>query len=122
MLRLGNGYRHRLELLRGPLIAIKYSLILSNVSCGNHSPVWLNAFSPAKTSNHSIFFSPLYAFSTAASITREAAAQISGPIPSPSMKGITGLFGTFKYAVFYYNFTVSHECCLLIIINHRTAA
>ena len=25
--------------VKGPLTAIKYSLIVSNVSCGNHSPV-----------------------------------------------------------------------------------
>ena len=31
---------------------------------------------------------------TLASMTREAAAHISGPVPSPMMKGMTGLSGT----------------------------
>lgn len=30
--------------VNGPLIAIKYSLIVSKVSCGNHSPVSSYAF------------------------------------------------------------------------------
>src|SRR5699024_3840562 len=35
-------------------------------------------------------FAPLYAFSTAASRTFFAAAQNSGPVPSPSINGIIG--------------------------------
>src|SRR5207247_6559496 len=49
---------------------------------------------PAKTSNQEIFFLPPKAFSTAASNTRWLAAQMSGPVPSPRMNGITGLSGT----------------------------
>ena len=37
------------------------------------------------------FFFPPYAFSTAASITRTLAAQMSGPVPSPRMNGNHGL-------------------------------
>ena len=44
--------------VRGPFIPTKYLLNESRVSWGSHSPVWLNAFSPANTSNHSIFFEP----------------------------------------------------------------
>ena len=36
----------------------------TSVSAGSHWPVWLNAFSPASTSSHSIFFLPPYALST----------------------------------------------------------
>ena len=82
--------------VNGPLIPTKYSAIVFSVSFGSHSPVRLNAFSPASTSNHSTFRSPPYAFSTAASKTRCAAFQISGPIPSPSINGITGFAGTRK--------------------------
>src|SRR5690606_20229190 len=53
-------------------------------------------FSPAYTSFQTISFSPAYAFSTAASNTLCAAAQISGPVPSPSINGIIGLFGVFN--------------------------
>ena len=56
----------------------------------------MKAFSPAKTSSHSIFLFPSYAFSTAESKTRTAAFQISLPMPSPSINGIIGLSGTFK--------------------------
>ena len=77
----------------GPLIEIRYSLITSVVSCGNHSFVISNAFSPAYTSAHAIFFDPLKAFSTAASKTLTDAAHRSGPIPSPSIKVTIGLSG-----------------------------
>ncbi len=82
--------------VRGPLIATVYSLMSSIVLSGSHSPVSSNAFSPVSTSCHIIFFSPLYAFSTAASNTICDACQISGPIPSPSMNGIIGSFGTIR--------------------------
>ena len=95
--------------VKGPLIAIKYSLINSKVSLGSHSPVWLNAFSPAKTSFQTILRSPLYAFSTAASRTRTEAAQMSGPVPSPSIKGTIGLFGTFNTP----SLTVIFSPCML---------
>jgi hypothetical protein len=41
-----------------------------------------------------IAFFPPYAFFTAASSTRCDARQMSGPVPSPSMKGMIGSFGT----------------------------
>ena len=40
--------------------------------------------------------SPLYAFSTAASTTLIATGLISTPMPSPSMNGMIGFFGTLK--------------------------
>ena len=43
--------------------------------------------------------SPPYARSTAASKTRLAARQMSGPVPSPSMKGMIGRSGTFRSLV-----------------------
>ena len=68
--------------------------MISNVSLGSQFPVLLKAFSPAKTSFQIIFLFPLNAFSTAASKTLTEAAQISAPIPSPSIKGIIGSVGT----------------------------
>ena len=44
-----------------------------------------------------IFFVPLYAFSTAESITFLLTGQISIPIPSPSIKGIIGLSPTTNF-------------------------
>jgi hypothetical protein len=44
--------------VNGPLIPTKYSLKASRVSSGSQFPVLSNAFSPAKTSFHSIFFLP----------------------------------------------------------------
>src|SRR5438046_831513 len=41
-----------------------------------------------------IFFFPPYALFTAASNTRTEAHQMSGPVPSPSMKGMIGSSGT----------------------------
>jgi len=78
----------------GPFILSMYSLKASIVASGIHAPVALNAFSPANTSSHSIFFSPLNAFCTAASNTLTLAFQISGPIPSPSINGMIGWLGT----------------------------
>ena len=80
--------------VNGPLIATRCSAIVSVVSLGNHSPFFAFAFSPAYTSFQWIFLAPPYAFSTAASSTFCAAAHISGPIPSPSIKGMIGLSGT----------------------------
>ena len=50
----------------------------SSVSSGNQEPTASFAFSPASTSSHSMRRSPPKAFSTAASNTRTAAAQMSG--------------------------------------------
>src|SRR6266404_9970593 len=83
----------------GPLIPTRYSRNASTVSFGNHSSNLSFAVSPAKTSNHAIFFFPPYAFSTAASNTRTLAAQISGPVPSPRMNGMIGRSGTFNLSV-----------------------
>ena len=84
--------------VKGPLMPTIYSRKAVNVSSGNHvfSPYTVFDFSPANTSNHSIDFVPPYAFATAASNTFTEAAQISGPVPSPSIKGIIGLLGTIK--------------------------
>src|SRR5215471_20777687 len=78
----------------GPFIATRKSRIASTVSPGSHSLNVLNAFSPAYTSNHATLLFPPYACSTAASNTRREAFQISRPVPSPSMNGITGESGT----------------------------
>src|SRR5882724_3826900 len=80
--------------VNGPLIATTNSLIASTLSLVSHSPNLSLAFSPAKISYQAIRRVPPYAFSTAASKTRCEARQISRPVPSPSMKGIIGLFGT----------------------------
>lgn len=53
------------------------------VTVVTHSPVLLNAFSPASTSIHSIARFPPYAFSTELSSTWRVAFQMSGPVPSP---------------------------------------
>ena len=78
----------------GPLMATLYCLTASMVSFGSHSPYCALAFSPAGTSNQTIFFLPPYALATAASNTRTLAFQMSGPVPSPSMKGTMGASGT----------------------------
>ena len=70
----------------------------SSVASGSHSPVWSNAFWPARTSFQAIFFLPPYAFSTAASMTNCDARQMSGPVPSPSMNGMIGLSGVWRAA------------------------
>ena len=44
--------------VKGPLIAIKYSRMLSSVSSGSQEPTFSLDFLPAKTSFHTIFFSP----------------------------------------------------------------
>ncbi len=43
----------------GPLIPTLYFLNASTVSSGSQFLVWVNAFSPASTSSHSILRSPL---------------------------------------------------------------
>ena len=78
----------------GPLMPTRYSLNASTVSSGSQLLNFLNAVSPAKTSNHEIWRLPSYALATAASNTRTLAAQMSGPVPSPRMNGTTGLSGT----------------------------
>src|SRR5204863_6626686 len=78
----------------GPLIATLYAFTASSVSVGSHSPAAFFAFSPARISNHASRRAPPYALATAASKTRTLARQMSGPVPSPSMKGIIGLSGT----------------------------
>ena len=77
----------------GPLMPMRYSRNTSVVSSGSQLPVWLNAFSPASTSFHSIC---LPCFFAAASMTSCAAGQMSTPVPSPSMYGMIGLSGTFR--------------------------
>ena len=78
----------------GPLIATLNSVSASSVSRGSHSPETSCAFSPAKTSIQAIPRAPPYDFATAASTTCRVAAQMSGPIPSPSMNGTMGRSGT----------------------------
>src|SRR5438094_2409865 len=85
--------------VNGPLIPTRYSRNASTVSFGSHSSNLSFAVWPANTSNHAIFFFPVYAFSTAASNTRTLAAQISGPVPSPRMNGMIGRSGTFNLSV-----------------------
>src|SRR6185437_11516354 len=80
----------------GPLIETLNSANASTVSSGSQLSNALKDFSPAKTSIHAMRRSPPYAFSTAASNTRTDAAQMSGPVPSPSMNGMMGLFGTWR--------------------------
>ena len=75
----------------GPLIPMRCSVNVSTVASGSHSPVSLNAFSPASTSFHSMV---LPCFFAAASSTSCAAGQMSTPVPSPSMNGMIGSSGT----------------------------
>src|SRR5947208_168107 len=80
----------------GPLMATRRSRIASTDSSGSQSLNWLKAFSPAKISNQAIWRLPPYAFLTAASKTSFEAFQMSRPVPSPSMKGMTGFSGNSK--------------------------
>src|SRR2546421_7997897 len=81
----------------GPLMPTMWSRKASTVSSESHDPVSLNASSPARTSCQSMRFLPPYDFSTAASKTRCDARQMSGPVPSPSMKGMVGSSGTVRW-------------------------
>ena len=83
--------------VNGPFIATKCSLIEANVPSGNHSPVCLNAFSPARICFQEIFLSLPYAFRTAASNTLIATGVTSWPMPSPIITGIMGLLGTSRF-------------------------
>ena len=78
----------------GPLMATMCSRMAATVASGSHSPVALCAFSPARISFQTMRFCPPKAFSTAASMTRTLAAQMSTPIPSPSINGMMGSSGT----------------------------
>src|SRR5438552_16205410 len=77
----------------GPLMPVRYSLKVSPVSCGSQSPTSSNAFCPARTSFHAIEWP---CFLAAASSTSWAAGQMSTPVPSPVMKGMTGSSGTLR--------------------------
>src|SRR5687767_3987791 len=85
----------------GPLMETRNSLNASRVSSGSHSPCCVCDSSPAYTFIHEIFRSRPYAFSVAASNTRTDARQMSGPVPSPSTKGIIGLEGTESFPSAY---------------------
>src|SRR6185312_5362043 len=78
----------------GPLIETRYSRQAATVSSGSQLLNWRFDFSPANTSIQWILRRPPYAFCTAASMTRTLARQMSGPVPSPSMKGMMGFSGT----------------------------
>ena len=78
----------------GPLMPTTSVRKASSVASGSHSSLWSNDFWPARTSLQAILRSPPYAFCTAASKTRTEARQMSGPVPSPSMNGMTGSSGT----------------------------
>src|SRR5487761_1466749 len=78
----------------GPLNETCYSRQAATVSSGSQLLNWRFDFSPANTSIQWILRRPPYAFCTAASITRTLARQMSGPVPSPSMKGMMGFSGT----------------------------
>src|SRR5277367_2881435 len=80
--------------VNGPLMATRNSRTAATVSSGSQVSNFALAFSPAKTSYQATRRLPLYAFSTAASNTRRDAFQISRPVPSPSINGITGVSGT----------------------------
>src|SRR3989441_11672136 len=80
--------------VRGPLMATRCVRMVSSVASGSQVPTCLKAFSPASTSSQSIWRLPPDTFRTVASNTRRAARQISGPVPSPSMKGMMGCVGT----------------------------
>ena len=80
--------------VRGPLMPTRFLSIAASVSSGSQLLSRSLAFSPASTSSHAIRRLPPYARSTAASNTRCEARQMSGPVPSPSMKGMTGFDGT----------------------------
>src|SRR5665811_873866 len=77
--------------VNGPLMPIRWVRNVSTVSSGSQLPVSSNAFCPARTSFHATLLPRLAA---AASSTDLAAGQMSTPMPSPSMKGMTGSSGT----------------------------
>ena len=80
----------------GPLIATRWRSMAAMVSSGSQLLSRSLAFSPASTSIHAMRRLPAYARSTAASNTRTEARQMSGPVPSPSMKGMIGVAGTWS--------------------------
>jgi hypothetical protein len=71
-------------------MATRWSEMDASVSSGSQLSSFAFDFSPASTSNHVICLLPPYAFLTQASKTSWDARQISGPVPSPSMKGMVG--------------------------------
>jgi len=77
----------------GPLMATRCVRMASRVASGSQFPTCLKP-SPARTSSQSICRLPPDTFRTMASNTRRAARQMSGPVPSPSIKGMMGWFGT----------------------------
>ena len=101
LLCLPLGFLLRELLRRGKVLATATvaglawnSLNASSVSSGSHSPCCVCDSSPANTFIHETRRSPPNAFSIAASNTRTEARQMSGPVPSPSTKGMTGWLGT----------------------------
>src|SRR5205807_1787511 len=95
---LGAELGHRLDadiaprtgVVSGPLMATRCVRMASRVASGSQFPACLKAFSPASTSSQSIWRLPSDTFRTVVSNTRRAARQMSGPVPSPSMKGMMG--------------------------------
>src|SRR5439155_19215203 len=78
----------------GPLMPLRWSRKASTVSSGSQLPVSSKAIWPASTSFQAM---RLPCFEAAASKTRTAARQMSGPVPSPSMNGMMGSSGTFSW-------------------------
>src|SRR5436190_2742978 len=78
-------------------MATRCSRMLSSVSSGSQLPLSLNAFSPARTSRQTMLRFAPDILVTAASNTLEAARQMSGPVPSPSMNGMMGWSGTIQW-------------------------
>src|SRR5256885_6903002 len=78
----------------GPLMATRCVRMVSSVASGSQFPVRLKAFAAPSPSSHSTWRLPPDTLRTVASNTRWAARQMSGPVPSPSMKGMMGRSGT----------------------------
>ncbi len=72
-------------------------VIACRVVSGSQLSTWCFAFSPARTSTQAICRLPPYAAFTALSSTSFEARQMSGPMPSPSMKGMIGCEGTVSF-------------------------
>ncbi len=75
-------------------MATRYFEIAATVSSGSQVLSTFFDFSPANTSYQAMRRFVPYALRTAPSKTICAARQISGPVPSPSMNGMTGSAGT----------------------------
>jgi hypothetical protein len=77
----------------GPLMPTRYSRSASSVASGSQSPVASNAFSPAAPPSRRSALAAVGLFDHGVE-DELGGGQMSGPVPSPSMKGMMGMIGT----------------------------